>query len=111
MRIFSLNGVAISCPLAARTRAALADLPGAGLKPGATYESRTPLDLRDDFLAHRRRRRLVAIEMHRVRPAALRARPQIGRVAEHLGERHARVDHLRSTARFHRLDMPAPARD
>src|SRR4051812_24036475 len=50
------------------------------------------LDTRDHFLAHVARRLLVAIEMHRVGGAALRARPEVGGVAKHFRERHARID-------------------
>src|SRR5947209_10573259 len=69
-----------------------------------------PLHPRHNLFTDVLRRRLVAIEMHRVGRAPLRARPQIGRVAEHLRQRHARLDDLRAAAIFLRLDVSAPAR-
>src|SRR5579871_2424215 len=69
-----------------------------------------PLHASDDFLAHVSRRRLVSIEVHRVRRAALRPRPQIRRVSEHLRERHPRRDDLRAASIFLALNLSAPAR-
>src|SRR5436190_2434390 len=71
---------------------------------------RLPLNSSDNFLAHVIRRLLVSIEVHRIRGAPLRARTEVGRVAEHLRERHAGVDDLRAAAVFLRLDLAAPAR-
>src|SRR2546427_7070996 len=51
-----------------------------------------PLHPRHNFFTDVLWRRLVAIEMHRVGRAPLRARTQVGRVAEHLGQRHPRLD-------------------
>jgi hypothetical protein len=48
--------------------------------------------------------------VHRVGGAPLRARAQVGRVAEHLRERHAGVDDLRAPAILLRLDLAAAAR-
>src|SRR5678816_3114056 len=45
-----------------------------------------PLDPRHDLFAHARRRLLVPIEVHRVGRAALRSRPEVGGVSEHLRE-------------------------
>src|SRR5262249_13342284 len=59
-----------------------------------------PLNPGHDLFAHVLRRLLVAVEVHRVGGATLRARAQIGCVAEHLRERHARVDDLRAAAVF-----------
>src|SRR5687767_12868504 len=56
------------------------------------------LDARHDLFAHVVRGLLVAIEVHRIRGAPLRARTQVGGVAEHLGEGHARVNDLRAAA-------------
>src|SRR5439155_12555287 len=67
-----------------------------------------PLHPRHNFFTDVLRRRLVAIEMHRVGRAPLRARPQVGRVAEHLRQRHPCLDDLRAAAIFLRLDVPAP---
>src|SRR5215212_11352924 len=64
----------------------------------------------DDFLAHVRRRLLVAIEVHRIGRAPLRARAEVGGITEHLRERYARVDDLRAAAVFLRLNLAAPAR-
>src|SRR5207248_2588336 len=58
----------------------------------------------DHFFADVLRRLLVAIEVHRVGGATLRARPQVGRIAEHLRQRHARVHDLRTAAILLRLD-------
>src|SRR5262245_32971912 len=69
-----------------------------------------PLHPGDDFFADVLRRRLVAIEVHRIGRAPLRARAEIGRVAEHLRQRHARRDDLRAAAIFLRLNLPAAAR-
>src|SRR5262249_23500362 len=58
---------------------------------GRTVSLRLPLHSRHDFLADVLWRLLVLVEVHAVRCAALRARPEVRRVAEHLGQRHARV--------------------
>src|SRR5438093_8175717 len=68
-----------------------------------------PLHPRHNFFTDVPWRRFVAVEMHRVGRAPLRPRAQIGRVAEHLRERHARLDDLRAAAVFLRLDLAAPA--
>src|SRR5947208_2455270 len=69
-----------------------------------------PLHPRHNLFTDVLRRRLVAIEMHRVGGASLRARSQVGRVAEHLRQRHPRLDDLRPAAILLRLDVAAPAR-
>src|SRR5579875_1159653 len=52
---------------------------------------------------------VVALELHRVGGAALGGGPQVGRVAEHLGQRHMRGDHLGVAALLHPGDVAAPA--
>src|SRR6266542_117527 len=69
------------------------------------------LHARHDFLTDIARRGFISVEVHRVGRAPLRGRPQVRRVAEHLGERHARVDDLRPAAVLLRLDLAAPARE
>src|SRR5688572_937299 len=109
MRILSLNAVAMYAPC--RPEGLLRSRP-TGLRYVRPRTSRLfPLDPRDHFLADVVRRLLVAIEVHRVRRAPLRARTQVRRVAEHLGERHARVDDLRAAAIFLRLNLAAAARE
>src|SRR5712691_2622850 len=68
-----------------------------------------PLHPRNYFFADVLRRRLVPIEVHRIGGAALRPRPEIGRIAEHFRQRHARLDDLRAAAIFLRLYVAAPA--
>src|SRR5262245_12086327 len=46
----------------------------------------------DQLRGHLSRHGGVAGELHRVLGLPLRGRPEIGRVAEHLGERHVSVD-------------------
>src|SRR5919201_2515940 len=50
---------------------------------------------------------LVAVELHRVLRATLRGRAQIGRVAEHFGQRHAGLNGQGVTTRFPALPEPA----
>src|SRR5262245_51948304 len=64
-----------------------------------------------DLFAHGLRRLLVVRELHAVVGAPLRLRPEVGRVAEHLRQRHLGRDHLRVAARLHRLDAPAASGD
>src|ERR1700722_1290286 len=52
---------------------------------------------------------LVAIELHRVRGPALGVGPQVGRVTEHLGQRHVAGDDLRVAALLHPVDLTAAA--
>src|SRR5215468_9760442 len=61
-----------------------------------------------DFLGDRGRHRLVVVELHRVLGAALRHRPEIVDVLEHVGERHHGVDNDRDAARLLPLDLAAP---
>src|SRR6476619_1488779 len=77
------------------------------LSPNALFA----LHPRDDFVAHVLRRGLVSIEVHRVARASLGPRPQVRCIAEHLGQRHARRDDLRTAAILLRLDLAAPARE
>src|SRR5215210_1906213 len=66
------------------------------------------LALRVDELARDRLRDfLVAIELHGERGPALRRRAQVGCVAKHGRERHARPDRLRVAARLQALDAAA----
>src|SRR5687768_17563523 len=73
-----------------------------------SYPPSSSLGLRllaaDDRLCDRGRHFFVAIELHRERRAALAHRAQVGRIAEHLGERNARLDRLRPTDRLELLD-------
>src|SRR5580765_1382791 len=78
-------------------------------EPEARSPLLLPLHARNHFLADVLRRRLVPIEVHRVGRTSLRARPEVRRVAEHLRERHARLNDLRAPTIFLRLDVPAPA--
>src|ERR1043165_6575199 len=65
--------------------------------------------LGDDFVRHRLRDRRVVIEGHRVGRTSLGHRPQCVHVAEHVGERDHRIDHLRVAAGLHALDLAAAA--
>src|SRR6185312_14531335 len=60
-----------------------------------------------DRLRDRRGDILVAVELHGEGRATLRHRAQVGRVPEHLGERHARLDRLGVAERLEVLDTPA----
>src|SRR4051794_14150974 len=51
----------------------------------------------------------VVAQFHRIARATLGLRPQVRRVAEHLGERDEGPDDLRRAAAVHALDLPAPA--
>src|SRR6476661_6099633 len=54
-----------------------------------------PSNPRDDLLGDLRRNLHVGVQLHRrVRRAALGLGPQVGRVAEQLGERHQHLDRL-----------------
>src|ERR1700729_504263 len=48
---------------------------------------------------------LVAVELHRVRGAALGRGPHVRGVAEHLGERHMGGDDLSVTTLLHAVDL------
>src|SRR5512138_2735299 len=63
------------------------------------------LRLGDDGLGDARRDLRVVRELHGVGGAALGLRPEVGRVAEHLGERDERLDDLDALARVHRVDF------
>src|SRR5512140_3850050 len=81
----------------------------ASLLPADSWNSLLcAFDLRDDFLADGLRRGLVMVELHGVGGAPLGLRPQVGRVAEHLRERHVRSDHLRVPPGVDPLDSPPP---
>src|SRR6266545_183301 len=75
-------------------------LPGAG--GGA-------LRLRDDGLRDAARDLGVVSELHGVRRTTLRLGAEVGRVPEHLRERHEGLDHLHARARVHRVDLAAAA--
>src|ERR671925_730301 len=53
----------------------------------------------DDLFGDVRRHLVVPIELHRVGGAPLGGRAQVGRIAEHLGERHAAPNRDRVAAR------------
>src|SRR5204862_606470 len=61
----------------------------------------------DDFFGDLGRNFGVRIELHGVARPALRPRPQVTDVAEHLCERHQRLDDARTGALVHGLDLPA----
>src|SRR5436190_3377538 len=63
---------------------------------------------RDELRRDRLRDFLVSVELHRELGATLGHRPQIRRVAEHLRERDARLDHLCVAHRLEALDPSAP---
>src|SRR5688572_525625 len=65
-------------------------------------------DLGDDLFAHAFRHFVVGRELHRVVPAPLGHRTQVGRVTEHLGERDPGGDRLNTRVRLHVLDVAAP---
>src|SRR5690606_36580121 len=60
--------------------------------------------LADDLLGDVRGDLFVPVELHRVGRAPLGHRAHVGRVAEHLAERHARVDRQRVAAALLALD-------
>src|ERR671934_519698 len=62
------------------------------------------LRLGDDGLGDVVRDLRIVPELHRVGGAALRLRAEVGRVAEHLRQRHLRRDGLHAGARVHALD-------
>ena len=61
-----------------------------------------------DFCGHVRRCFLVVIELHRKGCASLAHRAQVIHVAEHVHERHHRVDDVGVAAHVLPLDLPAP---
>ena len=65
----------------------------------------------DDLLGDVAGDLLVAVELHRVVGPALRVGTQVGRVAEHRRQRHARLDRDRVSARLLGLDPAAAARE
>src|SRR4051812_44397936 len=67
------------------------------------------LYLGDDLVCLRLRHFLVMRELHRIDRAALAHRAQRRAVAEHLRERHRRVDDLRARALVHAADLAAAA--
>src|SRR5689334_6390669 len=60
--------------------------------------------LGEQFGAYVARDRLVVRELHRVGCAALGGRAEVGRVAEHLRQRHLGLHDLRVAAHLHALD-------
>src|SRR3546814_843975 len=70
--------------------------------------SRVSRELGADFLAHRLGHAGVVVEMHRELGPALRRRAQVVHVAEHVGERHHRLDHLRVAAHLGADDLAPP---
>src|SRR5512135_1658887 len=77
------------------------------LPADSRYSWLCALYLGDDFLADGLRRGLVMVELHGVGGASLGLRPQVGRIAEHLGQRHVRSDHLRVSPALDSLDSSA----
>src|SRR3954453_14900256 len=63
---------------------------------------------RDDLLRHVLRNLGVGVELHAVAGPALGLRPKVTHVAEHLGERHQRLDDPGAGALLHRLDDATP---
>src|SRR6476659_9283802 len=63
---------------------------------------------RDQLGQDRLRNFLITFELHRELGPPLRHRPQIGRVTEHLRERHDRLDHLGVAQRLEVFDAPTP---
>src|ERR1700709_871911 len=58
----------------------------------------------DHLLGDVGRHLLVTVELHRVSRSALGHRARVGRVTEHLAQRHLRRDDLRVAALFHAVD-------
>src|SRR5258708_5693072 len=65
--------------------------------------------LRDDLFRQVRRKSLVMVELHGVVGAALRHAAQLGRVPEHVAQRHLRLDHLGGGPRRHAEDVATAA--
>src|SRR5512138_1317743 len=65
------------------------------------------LRLGDDGLGDAGRDLRVVRELHGVGGAPLRLGPEVGRVPEHLGERHERLDDLDAGAGVHRMNLAA----
>src|SRR4051812_37895420 len=60
--------------------------------------------LRDDLLRHVLRNLGVGVELHAVTRPALRLRPEVADVAEHLGQRHQSLHDAGAGTLLHRLD-------
>src|SRR3954470_13689950 len=86
----------------ARARAAH-DGPHVPHRSGGLSASR----LRDDLLRHVRGNLGVGVELHAVARPALRLRPQVADVAEHLRQRHESAYDAGAAALLHRLDDAA----
>src|SRR5262245_18560971 len=65
-------------------------------------------ELRLDFLGNRARHFRVVVELHGEGGAPLRHGAQVAHIAEHVGERHHRVDDVGVAAHVLALDLPAP---
>src|SRR5881397_550569 len=63
--------------------------------------------LGDDFLGDVAGDFRVGVELHAVARPALGPRPQVADVAEHLRQRHERLDDAGPAALLHRLDLTA----
>ncbi len=50
------------------------------------------------------------MELHGVRGATLGARTQVSSVAEHIGQRYLRIDHVAAALLLHPLDLAAAGR-
>ena len=82
----------------------MAGRPGPARDPVAGFSG----VLRDDLLGLAARHFLVVVELHGERRPALGHGPQRVHVAEHVGERHDRVDDVGVAAHVLTLDLPAP---
>src|SRR5208283_3682289 len=63
----------------------------------------------DNLFGDRSRSLFVPAEVHRETAAALSARPDFGRISEHLRQRHHRPNHLTAAAQLDAFQPPAAA--
>src|SRR5665647_1488963 len=82
---------------------------GWGSDAGVSNRELLAPDLRDDLLRDVPRNLRVGVELHAVAGAALGARPEVAHVAEHLRQRHQRLDDAHAGALVHGLDHAAAA--
>src|ERR1700733_12393968 len=64
-----------------------------------------PVGPGDDLLGDRLGNLVIRLKLHRVRGATLGARTQVGSVAEHVGQRYRRVDHVAAALLIHALHL------
>src|ERR1700730_518234 len=74
-------------------------------------ESSLSSRLRNDLFRDRLRDFLIVMKLHAVDGAALRLGPQVGRVTEHVAQRHVGAHHLHRRPAFHPEDLTAPRRE